>query len=634
MKKRIAILFALLTMAVSAPAYAATYYYVSPTGSDSNAGTSESAPLATIGAAADKIKAKRTGDFVIRVMSGEYNLTESINFTSANSGSANKKISIVGYGDTNPVFKSAAVIPASKFQTPIDENILALLPGESLDKVKCVDLDDYGVGAMTRPLISSGETVGEAYADGVAMNIAQYPNPGEGYLSVGTVTGSGTKTPYFKYSDSRIDSFIDVGNIYAYSGWAYYWESASYPVSTIDTTNKTITLTRDRPLEVVSGQEYYLYNVVEDLDVPGEYYIDKTNNIMYFYPPENMQVLEVSKTINDAFSLEQAKYLTFENLDFDVSGGQGFSILGSNNITVKNCNFKNLGNRAITVNASGTTQSSDVTIQNCTVTECGTGGFNISAGVRTTLTHGNVVVDGCDIYKCYRRGPFDESHCISLSGCGNTVKNTKMHDMGGTAIHVVGNEHSILNNEIYNTCWATYDQGALYMHGDWSYCGNVIEGNYFHHINGRKSTGVRAVYFDNMVSGNTVSKNIFAYCDDPVFVHGGKNFTIEDNIFFDCENSASVYPVSGYENGDVSGFVSKLDSLDVYSGVWFERYPWLAAAYDEHKAGDVSAKYPKGNIVRNNVSYNSGKCYMHPTYALPYGGVFENNTTGEVVIYK
>ena len=598
MKKRIAILFALLTMAVSAPAYAATYYYVSPTGSDSNAGTSENAPLATIGAAADKIKTKRTGEFIIRVMSGEYNLTESISFTSANSGSATKKITIQGYGETNPVFKSSAVIPATEFDSPTDEDILALLPSESINKVKCVDLDDYGVGAMTRPLISSEATVGEAYADGVAMNIAQYPNPGEGYLKVGTVTGSETKTPYFKYTDSRIDSFIDIGNIYAYGGWAHYWNSASFPVTNIDTTNKTLTLTNDRALEVISGQEYYLYNVVEDLDVPGEYYIDKSTNIIYFYPTENMQVLEVSKTIKDVFSLTQAAYITFEKLDFDVSGGQGFNILGSDNITVKNCNFKNLGNRAITVNASGTLQSSNVTIQNCTITECGTGGITVSAGDRTTLTQGNVVIDGCDIYKCYRRGPFDGSTCISISGCGVTLKNSKLHDMGATVIHIAGNEHTILNNEIYNACWATYDQGALYMYGDWSYCGNVIEGNYFHHINGRKSTGVRAVYFDNMVSGNTVAKNIFAYCDDPVFIHGGKKFTIEDNIFFDCENSASVYPVSGYTDGD------------------------------------VSAKYPKGNVFRNNVSYNSGECYMHPTYALPYGGVLENNTTGEVVIYK
>jgi hypothetical protein len=33
---------------------------------------------------------------------------------------------------------------------------------------------------------------------------------------------------------------------------------------------------------------FYYYNVIDELDSPGEYYIDRTNGVLYFYNPSTL----------------------------------------------------------------------------------------------------------------------------------------------------------------------------------------------------------------------------------------------------------------------------------------------------------------------------------------------------------
>jgi len=44
---------------------------------------------------------------------------------------------------------------------------------------------------------------------------------------------------------------------------------------------------------------YYFFNVFEELDTVGEWYIDKENSVLYFIPPEDFE----NKSLN--FPLKQ-----------------------------------------------------------------------------------------------------------------------------------------------------------------------------------------------------------------------------------------------------------------------------------------------------------------------------------------
>ena len=44
---------------------------------------------------------------------------------------------------------------------------------------------------------------------------------------------------------------------------------------------------RDSSCAFYGGMRYYVFNIAEELDAPGEYYIDRENSVLYFYPTEN-----------------------------------------------------------------------------------------------------------------------------------------------------------------------------------------------------------------------------------------------------------------------------------------------------------------------------------------------------------
>jgi len=599
-----------------------SYIYVSPYGNDENDG-SEASPLKSPAAAIEKAKSI-TGMTEIRLFGGEYSFYNTLALSETDSN-----IRFTGYGEERVIFSGAE--ERTEFEDVTDEKILNLLPASAKNNIKCVDLSGYSdMGEM--PIMGNTTNVKiEPYADGKPMNISRYPD--NGYLKVGEVKYTSTgENPVFTYSDDRVDLLTDIENIWAYGGFGHYWACYSLDVSGIDVENREISFNTKFPYMSKKGQEYILYNVVEDLDSEGEYYIDRANKKLYFYPYEGMEKLQLSVLAEPIISINSTTGIEFENIDFAYSSDKAIDIKNSSQINVKNCKFYNMGKNAITISGGN-----DITVYGCDITGTGVNGISINSGERRTLTHANIVVDSCIIHDSARRANSSTS-CISLYGCGNVVKNCKLYNMPHFAIAAQGNEHTITDNEIYNVCNKNYDCGAIYFHGDWGYCGTVIENNYFHHIYGRNGKrgirGARCVYFDNLVSGNIVRNNIFAYSEEGVFVHGGRNNEITDNLFFDCTKTATVEAISGIEEFSQSAdMISKLTAVPLLTGVWYERYPYLSGIYNEYKKGDVTYKYPKDNVIKNNVLYNSGSAFMNTAYALPYS-IMTDNIHKEAVLYK
>ena len=71
----------------------------------------------------------------------------------------------------------------------------------------------------------------------------------------------------------------------------------STPIKSIND-DKTITTEYCSKYGFKEGGYYYFFNVLEELDAPGEYYIDRDNGILYFYPPdenENSKIMLSNK---------------------------------------------------------------------------------------------------------------------------------------------------------------------------------------------------------------------------------------------------------------------------------------------------------------------------------------------------
>lgn len=72
---------------------------------------------------------------------------------------------------------------------------------------------------------------------------------------------------------------------------------------------------------IVSGSRFYLLNMLCELDSPGEFYIDRDNAKIYFWPPgELSDPADIVVSVLDyVIKMEETSYVTFEGLTLEAS---------------------------------------------------------------------------------------------------------------------------------------------------------------------------------------------------------------------------------------------------------------------------------------------------------------------------
>lgn len=133
----------------------------------------------------------------------------------------------------------------------------------------------------------------------------------------------------FAYAGDRPSRWTSEKDLWMFGYWDHDWADSTDRVASINPGAKTITLQTTGKYRVRSGQRYYAFNALSELDMPGEYYIDRQDGILYFWPDEPLT----------------------EQSSFDVSMSQGF-IRGSDfsNIRFEDIYFE--GNLQITTHIS------------------------------------------------------------------------------------------------------------------------------------------------------------------------------------------------------------------------------------------------------------------------------------------
>jgi len=104
------------------------------------------------------------------------------------------------------------------------------------------------------------------------------------------------------------------------------------------------------------------------------------------------------------------------------------------------------------------------------------------------------------------------------------------------------------------------------------------------------------VYLDDQASGITVFGNIFCRVNYGVLLGGGRDNTLENNIFASCDRA--IHLDARGVGDSLSNSKTLLDRLKAAKHdrpPYSQRYPELAAILDE-KPGE-----PKGNVVARNI---------------------------------
>ncbi len=532
------VLYSLLvvcSLAMSAFGQETREFYVALNGDDNNPGTLGE-PFATVQRA---VNVMGPGDTCF-IRGGTYLLEDTITLGAGNSGDEDRPITYRPYAAEEVIVSGAVELDSDNFEPVTDTDILDRLPVRARDKVVQIDLGaanvtDYG------QLQTSNDA--ELIFNNRIMHLARWPNVGFEYTGNVVQGGSETEPSIFEYKSNRPERWSLADDIWMLGLWVQDWSDDTVKVASIDTTNKTIQTTVPPPntfgrFGIMSNRRYYYFNLLEEIDAPGEFYIDRTTGILYFYPPDELQGSRIQLTLLEQplASMSNVSNVIVENLTFEGTRGNAISIRGGSNILFAGCTIRNTGRRAASVNG-GVNNG----FRSCDIYGNGNGGLSLSgAGDSRTLEPGRLFADNNHIYNWERRKKMYAAP-ISISSVGNVLSHNLMHGSWHSAIAFSGNDHLITYNEIHNIIKHSNDSAAAYSGRGWTRSGTEIKNNFIHHIRGVRTHDIIGigVYPDDGLSGIYVTGNVFYDVDLAFFSHGGRGSIVKNNMIIDCERSIS-----------------------------------------------------------------------------------------------
>ncbi len=515
-------------------------FYVSPSGDDTSSGNTPDKPYATLQRARDAIRAlKQRGDLAtpvtVYLRGGEYELSETLVFTPEDSGTEACPITYRAYEDEEPVLSGGKRIDGQWKKH--DENIWVC----SLAEVK-----------------EGGWAFRQLFLNGERQLRARIPN--EDYLKI--QGPSGESAFEFRENDLRNwQNLNDVEIVLFHSS-----DVSRLLVSELNEETRTVTFSGPIGRNLSKGRRanrYFVENVLEGLDQPGEWYLNRRTGDIYYWPTEGAQLSDLRAPVLDQLlrfegDIEKKEYvqhvefagLTFSDTAYHLPkegfpGARAFGgLLSPVAITLEgavNCSFtdnkiRNVGTYALEVAGHGNS------IVGNEIYDTGGGGIIIrSYGSEQNLVSSN------RIHQCGR--VFPGAVGINIDDGGGIIANNLIHDISYSGIyarHAVTdyNERErknqeqplvIENNEIYGAMKDMNDGGAIFVGGS-----NVtIRKNIAHDVAsyGRGAPGF-GIYLGHNTRNAQVENNLVYKTDGGVHVwHGNKNVTIENNMFMKCTDA-------------------------------------------------------------------------------------------------
>jgi hypothetical protein len=370
-------------------------YFVAVDGSDTAAGTSRQ-PFQTISHALAAAAGKRAS---IVVQPGDYHIAKSLAVTSAHDG-----LTLQASKPGTVTLRGGIAVQSSDFRQVTGRRILdRLVDPEAKKHLLSISLAQHGVTNISGP-VSRGfgqpRSIGpvELFINDQPMTLAKWPN--EGFAKTGAVKGGETETPTVSVPGSRLEHWRLAEEPWAFGYWKWDWADGSMSITAIDAEKGTMTLSGKHPYPVEADKDFWVENLLEEIDAPGEYYVHRASGRLFLYPPENFEGadIEISTVEQTLIEITDAEDVRIEGLIIGPSRGTAVTVNGGRNVSIVGCTLQNLGTSGVMFR-----DGTDHSLQSCEVFNTGEGGAAMTAGDRKTLTPGNITIDNCHFKNFSRR---------------------------------------------------------------------------------------------------------------------------------------------------------------------------------------------------------------------------------------
>ncbi len=603
-------------------------FYVAENGKDFWSGTlagpnadDTDGPFASIARARDAIRELRkstgglpSGGVEVIVQGGEYPISESLEFIREDGGTAESPV-IYRAEEGGEVLISGGVRIAG-WRPVEDEESLARLSPEARDHVLQADLNAHGVTDLAamdsaRTHVHSDPGL-EVFFRGQPMTLARYPNDGFLHISALSVEDGydvrgtrGSRTGRFQTQDvpaDRLRRWAGEPGTMLHGYWFWDWADQRLAVKDIDPEGGEITIDETRPHHYGYrvGQWFYAFNLLCELDQPGEWYLDRKTSVLYFWPPEKVEPGDVTvSVVRDPVTLEEVSHMLLQGFTIEAARGTAIRVTGGEAVRIAGCTIRNVGGDAVRVEGG-----CRHTVSDCDIYQTGDGGIMLTGGDRRTLAPGRHEALNNHIHHIARWNPLYKVG-IQLKGCGNRAAHNCIHDIPHTAIGFTGNDQVVEFNEIFRAVSGANDAGAIYTSGahpeDWSMRGHRVRFNFLHHMSGFRGEGCNGIYLDDMFSGTEIHGNILYRVARGFLLGGGRDLIATNNVFVDCPQAICLDArATGWAAFSMPDVIAGLQSMPYREEPWASRYPELVDILDDDPA------LPKGNVIVRNIFCRCG----------------------------
>ena len=584
--------------------------YVAKNGNDRNPG-SQQKPFATLGRAREAVRElkKRTkGPITVQVREGTYYLPQPLTFEPADSGTSEQPITYAAYAG----------------------ELVTLSGGRKLD----CQWKPYRDGIMRceLPAVKAGQlNFTQLFVNGKRQIRARFPNYdaknplvwGNGYIAVGRDEEEWPPTEFHFNPDTFTKKkWAKPNEAIVHMFPLDYWGNLQWQVKDIDWDAHCVKLGwggfqinelvfgkagtgigRSKLYSGEFGSRFFIENVFEELDAPGEWYLDKEAGVLYYMPAEGVDLHTASVQVP---VLEHA--VEFKGSQVDPVRHivlSGFRIAHTSSTFLKQYEAPSLGDW--TIHRGGAVLfegAEDCGVEKCFFAAVGGNGVFINGYNRRNRVYGNKFTEAGDSAVClvglerFIQGtnhPVPTENSISnnlIHDCGifgkqiagvfmsiaekNTISHNVIYNMPRAGICVNdgwGAGHLIEFNEIHDTVRETTDHGPFNSwgrgrywcfeqnHGPFSHGSgyhenekdyvfyypeedgyiNIIRNNYFHED---PSKSMHGIDLDDGSSHYHIHDNL---CVGLSITHScGDYCTVENNIFVNPSNPADFW--GGYEH--------------------------------------------------------------------------------------
>lgn len=326
------------------------------------------------------------------------------------------------------------------------------------------------------------------------------------------------------------------------------WDNSRLRVASADANQRAVRFVSPSRWPFRNDRRFWVENVRQALDAPGEWFFDRANGTVYYRPreDEDLRLAEVIMPRLDALVV----------IEGDSQTGRPVRFLNIEDLTFCHADW-DLPREGFPGKQAAYDVPADIVVQgaedcalvNCEMTHLGGNGILLGRGCR------RVKIVGCHFHdlgggavligESYVKRPLDFTET-----CDNRVTDCTIHDTGQIYYGAVGiwvgeaAGNTIAHNEIFHTTYTAISVGWCWSFDPNRTRDNIIEYNHLHHLMNNVMSDGGGIYTLGVSPGTRLRNNVIhdvdAYSD-----HSGRGIYLDEGTMGVLVENNVVFRTSG-----------------------------------------------------------------------------------------